>query len=132
LYWRERWSALGCRRGWWRLAGLAAFVLAGYFALYAWLRATGEIEFRDHRGTRSEYSYLLIGGGISYSAAGPSGSITKRPAYYIIDKDGCHVMQQPEWWMRVMWPAIALEIFLFQRELLPWTIPRVVAGSVIR
>jgi len=113
LPWRERWSVLGCRRGWWRLAAFLAFPLVAYFSLYAWLRATDEIRIKCWivSGTRGSeritwHRYNVRTRGSPIFANGQ-----------LMDWEG----QWPRSWaMRAMLPAVKLEIALDRREWLPW------------
>ena len=49
LRWHDR---LGCRRGWIRIAGLAAFALVAYLVLYGCLRWTNAITIEFATGWR--------------------------------------------------------------------------------
>ena len=110
--WRERGTRLGCRRGWIRLAGLAAFVLVGYFALYAWLRATGNIVlwcavWRVEGSAKTGSNYMIILPKLSPNCIG-----------FIEDRRDEDWSYQPMW-IRAMWPAIKLEIALDRYVWLP-------------
>jgi len=98
LHWRENSTRFGCQRGWLRLAGLAAFVLAGYFALYAWLRATDAIEILHW-----DYGPYIV---IKWV-----GSATNDEALRI-DSDGGGKWPRS---MRTMRPAMKLEVALDRR-----------------
>jgi len=103
---------------------LAAFALIGYFALYAWLRATGEIEIYgrylqdgtlryavatrfDDPQERVRFTYRLL----RFNSGGPN---KYDPPMLPINRFG-------EWpkAMRVMWPAVKLEVALDRRGWLP-------------
>ena len=113
LPWREKWSVLGCRRGWVRLVPFVAFVLVGYFGLYARLRASKEIELVCWRIC-------------------PTGEHTKGKRYYAVVQDdpaspfGRSMFYVPEnwprrWEMRAMWPAVRLEVAVDGLGWLPWS-----------
>ena len=104
LPWRAKGTRLGCQRGWLGILGLAAFALAGYFVLYAWLRATDVIEIiRWDEGKRYRYSATLWGNPQDKL----NSMLTNRfyPGEY----------WSKSWWMRAMWPAVRLEIALDRR-----------------
>ena len=111
LWWRERWSVLGCRRGWIRLLPFVAFVLVGYFSLYAWLRATNEIEFAI-----SYPSGLVI--------CGPARSFVSAPGefqIYYIEEDRRYLGGQPMW-LKAMRPAMEMELVLHRRGWMQWAL----------
>jgi len=98
LCWREKNTRLGCWRGWLGILGLAAFALAGYFTLYAWLRATNVV--------------VLV-------RWTPSGSV-----FYAGRRDKHTDSQRTDewprsWMMKAMWPAVKLEVVLHRRGWLP-------------
>jgi len=110
LPWRERWSVLGCRRGWVRLVPFVAFVLVGYFALYAWLRVTNEIEL----------GYRVYGTG----ADNPWNYADHYYAIVWMDDPPDIDIDRGEWprlWMmRAMWAAVKLEVALDRCGWHPW------------
>ena len=105
---------LGCRRGWWRVLGLAAFALAGYFALYGWLRATDVIEL-------IHWSYptnwIQMPEKRRYSAILRSNPAVS-PERLSINADE----KWPQSWaMKAMWPAVKMEVELDRRGWMPWS-----------
>ena len=117
LYWRKRGGVLGCWRGWVRIAGLAAFALVGYFALYAWLRANDEIRlYAVYEWSRkAQHEDELLG-----YAAWVRNNPTNLPGgrfYYLHKKWPRESMTMT---MTTMWPAIKLEAALARREWLPY------------
>ena len=132
LYWRERWSTLGCRRGWIRLAGLIAPALLGYFALYGWLRWTGQIT--THMATQSasrtgpacveEFSMWWEGDRDTIYIVWAE---SKRPNYTQGTRIGLLSIKYEKWpWiMKALWPAARLEFALSRRGWLPkWWRPK--------
>ena len=61
LPWRKKGTRLGCRRGWIGILGLAAFAIVGYFALYGWLRVTGQIDLAFYEGSSYEVAVVFEG-----------------------------------------------------------------------
>ena len=123
LRWREKGSRLGCRRGWFGILGLVAFVLAGYFALYGWLRATGKIylasfnlvNFDSPNETRFyQVDARFENGTIPIYAIGISSNIVISSKAIFIggpwNGGGPRSMT-----MKAMWPAVKLEIALDRR-----------------
>jgi len=110
LYWRERWSVLGCRRGWWRLVPFVAFVLIGYSALYGWLRATSRIyvEWNNSGPNRLKTLY-----GFDLDQEGYGALVWDNPATsqepLSVDPGG---KWPRSWTMKAMWPAVKLEVAL--------------------
>ena len=112
LWWRERWSALGCRRGWWRLAALVMIpVLAGYFGLYALLRASGDIWHEGHKLTDGTVNQI-VGTRARWNFLNPFP-----PRHYYMDDR----WPRESTTLMLMWPAIKLEAALDRWGYLPWT-----------
>ena len=113
LHWRAKGGRLGCRRGWVRILGLAAFVLVGYFALYGWLRASGEL--RIVRWER------MNDGDINHTAEmwdRVIASHNERRGFSL------HTHDKPTRWLVVMWTMglpMKLEVALDRCGWLPWT-----------
>ena len=125
LHWRERWSALGCRRGWWRLAAFVLFVtLTGYFGFYAVLRVTGEIQF-------SGFNFRNMDGPLSQFVWAWNDMRMGSSSAYAVYRDDPRIWETArkiEWprnpkalILTVMWPAVMLEAALDRRGWLPWT-----------
>ena len=109
---KRRW--VGCWRGWIRIVGLAAFALAGYLALYTWLRATREIRVVSLQ--HEDCSCHII-------AISPSAQAGRGPSFrdhVSIDRD--HIIDEVVWprAAAVWWPAVRLEIVLDRRGWSPW------------
>jgi len=87
LPWRgKKGGTLGCRRGWARFLGFAAFVIVGYVALYGWLRWNGEIRFATWGKDNEPTKYLAVEG---WSLIIPyKGSPAMRPQVYYAGRDG--------------------------------------------
>jgi len=114
-----------------RLAPFVAFVLVGYFALYAWLRATEEIGIQGWELRDRTFSYTIVT---------RSDDQRERILHYINMIDVQHgkmprkndrpvlpIYRIGEWpWvMRAMWPAVKLEVALDRRGWLPYSIGKV-------
>ena len=113
LPWREKGTRLGCWRGWLGILGLATFALAGYFAFYAWLRATDVIKLYTWDVKAWKLSDVIPEEGYGAKVRDNSTDIqttinpeTKWPR---------------SWAMRAMWPAVRLEVALHRRGWLPWS-----------
>ena len=112
LYWRERFSALGCRRGWWRAAALVGIpVLVGYLGLYGYLRANRMITMGE----------MCLYGMHDYSVETrePNGRLLDMRT--IDDRFG----ENNDWrytspFLMMIWPAARLEIALGRRGWLPY------------
>ena len=120
LYWRERWSAPGCRRGWVRLLPFVAFVLIGYFGLYAWLRVSGEIAVE---GLKAKDGKVLI---IRAGTVEQCLNLHSLFLVYSSPDSPVSIVHDGKWprestIMMVMWPAVKLEAALDRRGWLPWT-----------
>jgi len=95
-----------------RLAGLAAFALVGYFALYGWLRASGEI--RIVRWER------MNDGDINHTVEMQDRVIMSH------DRNGLsfHVRDKSPRWLVTMWTlgtVVKMEIALDRCGWAPWT-----------
>jgi len=118
-----------------RLLGLAAFALVGYLALYAWLRASGEIEFF---GLKNPEGAILLHYARPRWVASPDlppGILSLRYSAiirihgrlyvrYVKPSDSYDVVDG-EWprkplMMAAMWPAVRLEAALARRGWLSW------------
>ena len=122
LHWRKRGTRLGCRRGWLRIAGLAAFALAGYFSLYAYFRATGVIDlyhFKEqwagrYSGTRKLVPERYI------ATMRDDPTISSEHLYLYVQNE--ELAKWPRsWTMKTMWPAVRLEFALYRCGWLPWS-----------
>ena len=122
LHWREKWSVFGCRRGWIRLTPFVAFVLVGYFGFYALLRASGEIVLQVYIRTNEPTGQLQISGRFK-PMAGPPGYMQREIYGRVIGNGRTGVPNNRPIWVKVMWPAVEMEIALYRRGWLPWTIP---------
>ena len=119
LWWRERWSVLGCRRGWIRIASLAALAIGGYLALYTWLRGTDEIrvacvdyQYYDQEGTLCHV--------VSISPAAQAGRDPSFRQHMSSDHDHGTAEVAWPWSAAVWWPAMRLEIALDRHGWSPW------------
>jgi len=91
-----------------KLASLAAFTLVGYFALYAWLRATDVIVLGG---------VVYEGATVRYRAILWDNSTTPIERLLNIDSGG----EWPRSWsMKAIWPAVKVEVVLDRRKWLPW------------
>ena len=113
LHWRERGTRLGCRRGWIRIAGLAAFALAGYLALYTWLRATGEIRV-DCTKYPDDLHHV-----VSMSIPAPASWGPYFGEIYMVS-DGGMAIDSRRWAAAVWLPVVRLEVALDRRGWSPW------------
>ena len=116
LPWRGKWSVLGCRRGWARLAAFALFVtLAGYFGFYAILRVNDKIKL--------EVWTFFTRPGVSRPLPPPTYRVStwNRPnGMEPVERFEDFRLQKQPWALMAMWPAMRLEIELHQRGWLPW------------
>ena len=109
LPWRAKGGRLGCRRGWLRLAGLAAFVFVGYFALYGWLRVSGNIKI-------VKWTFVSEKHPEAYAA-----QLWDRPNQGTsVERFKNFRMAKQSWKGMAMWPAMKLEAGLDRRGWLPW------------
>jgi len=98
-----------------KLVGLAAFVLLGYFALYAWLRASGEF------GDFARYECANGSCSIVYSlSVSDSDWMVSSNSFFVNEtwpwRSRMHSVGKkwPRGWAMVwaMWPALKLEVAL--------------------
>ena len=114
LSWRAKGTRLGCRRGWVRVLGLAALVLVGYFAIYGWLRMSGEIKFAVQPATLdwSDERVNLV------CILGRPRLAPNNIAIYYVEKEGfCDNIPMR---VQAMWPAVEMEYALHRRGWLRW------------
>jgi len=117
LHWRMRGGVFGCRRGWLRIAPFVAFVLAGYFALYGWLRVTNVINLGRYdyppccrQSHYVEYCIIIV-----------LREDYPRISFMVLGSGFLPWIWPSSWRMRMIWPAVKLEIALDKYGGLPWS-----------